>query len=105
MRDRSSYSITNAGILHGTTLFLGPLPLIISFRCITCENLLDINMNVYLDGEGNPICANCMHNCSICNQPITDFAMMYGKYSLNFPPNSFIEQRKANGKIRKGNVS
>ena len=39
-------------------------------------------MNVYLDGEGNPICANCMHNCSICNQPITDFAMMYGKYPL-----------------------
>jgi hypothetical protein len=35
-------------------------------------------MNVYLDGEGNPICGNCMHNCSICNLPITDFAMMYG---------------------------
>jgi hypothetical protein len=40
-------------------------------------------MNVYLDGEGNPICANCMHNCSICNQPITDFAMMYGIVPLN----------------------
>ena len=54
-----------------------------SFHCITCDNLLDINMNVYLDGEGNPICANCMHNCSICNQPITDFAMMYGICSLS----------------------
>jgi hypothetical protein len=57
-----------------------------SFRCITCENLLDINMNVYLDGEGSPICANCMHNCSICNQPITDFAMMYGKTLLLCKP-------------------
>ena len=52
-----------------------------SFRCITCESLLDINTNVYLDGDGNPICANCMHNCSICNQPISDFAMMYGMVS------------------------
>jgi len=68
-----------------------------SFRCITCDSLLDINMNVYLDGEGNPICANCMHNCSICNQPITDFAMMYGMDYFN--PIQLANER------RKGNVS
>lgn len=75
----------------------------VSFRCITCENLLDINMNVYLDGEGNPICANCMHNCSICNQPITDFAMMYGKYSYLATP-LLIPNEEANVDLRKGNV-
>jgi hypothetical protein len=54
-----------------------------------------------LDGEGNPICANCMHNCSICNLPITDFAMMYGKHP---PIHLFLGRSIDDVGYRQGNV-
>lgn len=40
--------------------------------------LFDLDVNLFLFGDGFFICNNCIYSCSVCNNKIEDFVILIG---------------------------
>ena len=48
------------------------------FRCNTCGNLLDSDVNLLLVEDGSLVCNDCTYNCSACLNKVEDYVILAG---------------------------